>query len=232
MINPEPRPPCPCRGTRGMFFEEFPQVGHAGRIARRTDRRRRASWPSNLTGMATSLLIITTAGCTALTASRKLWDKAWAGSAAALLLSPGPTAAIPPSDAASNPAAARGANAANIGVRFHNPLFQQRMILSSEQRSCREAAFQVRPGPTSSPCLEMSVTCTPRRERSPPSTRRSNDLPSRWPWPSAARPWKARRQPRPLASRESSTAGRRAPSPLHPRGASGQEDDRRAIARS
>ena len=57
---------------------------------------------SSFTDRAASLLIITTAGCTALTASRKPCDSARAGAAAGFLFALGITAPMPASDAANN----------------------------------------------------------------------------------------------------------------------------------
>ena len=60
IISPEPKPPSPCRGARGMSLKNFRSSGMLPNGP--SESSSPGVWPSNLAGMAVSLLIITTAG--------------------------------------------------------------------------------------------------------------------------------------------------------------------------
>src|SRR5271157_934976 len=95
------------------------------------------AWPSSFTGMAASLLIITTAGWTALTASRKLCDSARAGAAAGFLLALGMTAPMLASDAANNSPHITGTTAARNGSRLHTTFLKKLIALSFQNMAQR-----------------------------------------------------------------------------------------------
>ena len=71
--------------SRGMFLKNFRSSGMLPNGSPSANRHRPASGLPASRAWPTSLLIITTAGCTALTASRKPCDSARAGAAAGIL---------------------------------------------------------------------------------------------------------------------------------------------------
>src|SRR5208282_5354310 len=92
-------------------------------------------WPSIFTGVAATLLIITTAGWTALTTSRKLCDSACAGAAVGFLLALGMTAPMLASDAAKTRQHITGTTAERNGRRCHTSLLKTFIVISSSEHA-------------------------------------------------------------------------------------------------